>query len=471
MGRIIVIGMGSSDFSNISNRIFELINSNKKIYARTKKHEVISQLIKNNKIIFFDNLYEEAQSLDVVDKLIVNKLIKASENEDIIYLVPGSPFVLEKSVDLLINEKVELEIINNQSFADLIFSRILYVTDGYKTISGRDYNNFKVDYSIDLLIQEIDNEFLLDEIMLEIGEIYPSNTKFSIVKDGGLDTEEIYSDFIENYSRKIIPNHQTTLLIQKPENTSDFSDLLEIADTLRGPEGCPWDIEQTHASMRQDLLEEAYEVVQAIDEDDPDGLLEELGDLLFQVIMHSQIAKENGDFNIINVINGISNKLILRHPHVFEDLNLDKTSKVLQNWDSIKYSQRKFSTFWERLKDSRGLPSTIRAYKIIDKVTRIGFDWNNTGEILGKVKEEYDEVIEALENSEALREELGDLLFTVSNLCHHLGFEPELLLSEACDKFVNRFRIMEEIATEESLDIQALEKNELERLWQISKLQ
>lgn len=471
MGKIIVIGMGSSDFTQINGQALEIINSNNKIYSRTERHEVINVLKEIKEIVFLDKYYDSADTIEKVDEKIVEELLKESINEDIVYLVPGSPFVLEKSVELLIKKDIELEIINNQSFADLVFSRINYVTDGYRTISGKDYNNFKVDFSIDLLIQEVDNEFLLDEIILNISEIYPMETKFSIIKDGGLKTEEIYQDSLSNYSRRIKPNHQTTLLIHRPDGLYDFSSLVEISDFLRGPDGCPWDIEQTHSSMRQDLLEEAYEVVEAINEEDPEGLLEELGDLLFQVVMHSQVAKENGDFNIINVINGISKKLILRHPHVFGDLNLDKSAKVLQNWDSIKYSQRNFNTFWERLNDSRGLPSTIRAYKIIDKVTRIGFDWNETGEILGKVKEEYDEVIEALEDPKALREELGDLLFTVANLCHHLGYEPELLLTEACDKFVNRFKTMEETAQEECLDIQALDKSELERLWQASKLQ
>lgn len=470
MSRIIVIGMGSSDFSAIHGRALELINENKKLFVRTVKHEVISKLRHTKEIISFDEFYEEASSLEEVDELIAKTLIEKSKEEEILYLVPGSPFVLENSVELLINSGAELEIINNQSFADLVFSRIVYVTQGYKTISGRDYKNFKVDFSTDLVIQEIDSEYLLDELILEISEVYPLDTKFSIVKDGGLKSEEIYTDILGNYSRTILPNHQTTLVIHKPEGIFDFSDLVEISDTLRGPEGCPWDIEQTHESMRQDLLEEAYEVVDAIDNEDPESIEEELGDLLFQVVMHSQIAKENGDFNIINVINKVNNKLILRHPHVFTDLNLDKTAKVLQNWDSIKYSQRNINAFWERLMDSKGLPSTIRAYKIIDKVTRIGFDWDETGQILEKVKEEYDEVIEAIDNPQALKEELGDLLFTAVNLCHHLGYEPELLLSDACDKFVNRFKTMEEIAKEKGDEIQSLDKGELERLWQISKL-
>lgn len=470
MARIIVIGLGSGDISNISKNICDIINSHKIVYARTAQHEAIKSLTQEKEIRFFDNLYMEADSISSVDELIVEKLIEVSERYDLVYLVPGSPFVLEKSVELLIKKNLDIEIINNQSFADLVFSRLRHVTDGYKTISARDYSGFNYDFTVDLLIQEIDNEYLLDEIMLEVGEIYPPKTKFSLVKDGGLVSEEIYTDFLENYNRNIIPNHQTTLLIYKPCEIYDFSGLLSTADKLRGPDGCPWDREQTHESMRQDLLEEAYEVVDAINKNDPDGLMEELGDLLFQVVMHSQIAKENGDFSIVDVIDGANSKFILRHPHVFQDLHLDKSSKVLQNWDSAKYSQRKMNTFWERLDDSKGLPSTIQAFKIIDKVTRIGFDWNNSDEILAKVKEEYKEVVDALDSPHALEEELGDLLFTIVNLCHYLGYEAEILLKKANDKFVGRFKLMEEFAEESGKDIQFLDKDELEELWQNSKL-
>lgn len=470
MGKIQVIGAGSTDIRQISQEIFDELATGKKIFARTLKNETILELSKRYEIFSFDSYYENGKNVEAVEKEIFLTLEKEAKKEDLIYLVPGSPFVLEKAVSLLIDKKLPLSFINNQAAADLVFSRLSYVTDGYRTLSAKDFNIHKADYSLDLLIQEIEDAYSLDELFLKLSDLYTADTSFSIIKDGGLATEEIYTDKIKNYSRKIVPNHQTSLLVYKPkEGIYAFADLLETTDILRGPEGCPWDIEQDHKSLRQDLLSEAYEAVNAINNNDLDNLCEELGDLLYLIAFHSQIAYENGDFSIRDVVNDINNKLIYRHPHVFSDLKLDKSTKVLQNWDSIKYSSRDIRKFWERLASNKGNPSTIRVYDIIDKVTRIGFNWNSKDEVLKKVIEEYDEVVEALDDPKHLEEELGDLLFTVSNLCHYLGYKPELLLTNACNKFVGRFRKMEEVAESCGEDIKDVGQVRLEELWQISK--
>lgn len=396
MGKIQVIGAGSTDIRQISQEIFDELATGKKIFARTLKNEAILELSKRYEIFSFDSYYENGKNVEAVEKEIFLTLEKEAKKEDLIYLVPGSPFVLEKAVSLLIDKKLPLSFINNQAAADLVFSRLSYVTDGYRTLSAKDFNIHKADYSLDLLIQEIEDAYSLDELFLKLSDLYTADTSFSIIKDGGLATEEIYTDKIKNYSRKIVPNHQTSLLVYKPkEGIYAFADLLETTDILRGPEGCPWDIEQDHKSLRQDLLSEAYEAVNAINNNDLDNLCEELGDLLYLIAFHSQIAYENGDFSIRDVVNDINNKLIYRHPHVFSDLKLDKSTKVLQNWDSIKYSSRDIRKFWERLASNKGNPSTIRVYDIIDKVTRIGFNWNSKDEVLKKVIEEYDEVVEA----------------------------------------------------------------------------
>ena len=470
MGQILVIGLGSTDISAISKEIREKLEGDNKIFVRTKFHQAIKDLEKDFDLNYLDYFYEEEEDIEEVDKKIASYLKDQAGQGDIIYLVPGSPFVLERAVDLMLKEGLDLDFINNQAAADLVLESLKHITSGYKTISAKDYSIFKTDYSLDLLIQEIDNEYVLDELIIKLLDSYPGSTKFALIKDAGLSSQEIYTDKLENYSRKIYPNHQTSLLIYNPEEkVYSFADLLETTDTLRGPEGCPWDIEQDHKSLRQDLLEEAYELVAAINNEDADNICEELGDLLFQVTLHSQIAYENGDFSIFDVTNRVNNKLIFRHPHVFGDLTLDKSSKVLQNWDSIKYSSREVNKFWQRLEGSKGNPSTLWAYDIIDKVTRIGFDWTKREEVLAKVKEEYDEVVEALDSPVELEEELGDLLFTVVNLCHYLGYEAELLLTAACEKFIGRFKVMEDLAEKENLDIKEVGKEKLEDLWQLSK--
>lgn len=470
MGNILVIGLGSTDISDLTNKSVEKIKNSKFIFSRTKKHNVIETLQRDLDIRHFDSLYERAENIEEVDSLIVEILLKESKDKEITYLVPGSPYVLEKTVELLLNSNRNITIINNPSASEVVLSSVNQVTEGYKTISGKDFKLWDIDFNLDTIIQEIDSEYILDEMMISLSEVYPEESKFSIVKDAGLDTQEIYTDKFKNYSRKISPNHQTSILIYKTKDSlNNFSNLLEITDKLRGPDGCPWDIEQTHESMRQNLLEEAYEAVEAIDNKDYDNLVEELGDVLFQVVFHSQIGYEDGYFSINDVIKSIIEKLIYRHPHVFGDLKLDKSAKVLQNWDSIKYNSKEVNYFWERLNSSKGMPSTIWSYDIIEKVTNIGFDWENKEQILDKVKEEYFEVKEALNDPKHLEEELGDLLFTVVNLSHYLGYEAELLLTKTCDKFVNRFKEMENIAIKEDKDIMKLDTEELEKLWQISK--
>lgn len=470
MAQILVIGLGSTDISALGAQAREQIKTKKKVFARTRFHQALVDLEKDCELRFLDFFYEEEENIEEVDTKIANYLERQAETEDIVYLVPGSPFVLERAVELMIKKGLDLDFINNQAAADLVFSSLKHITSGYRTLSAKDYSIFTSDYSLDLLVQEIDDQYILDELMLKLLDSYPGSTRFSLIKDAGLASQEIYTDRLENYSRNLIPNHQTSLLIYKPEEkVYSFADLLETTDILRGPEGCPWDIEQSHESLRQDFLEEAYELVAAINNKDPDNICEELGDLLFQVTIHSQIAYENGDFSIYDVVNRVNNKLIFRHPHVFGDLTLDKSSKVLQNWDSIKYSSREINKFWQRLEGSKGNPSSLWAYDIIDKVTRIGFDWASRDEILAKVKEEYNEVVEALDSAVELEEELGDLLFTVVNLCHYLGYEAELLLTATCEKFIGRFKIMEDLAEGEELDIKEVGKDKLEELWQRSK--
>ncbi|MDO5028406.1 MAG: nucleoside triphosphate pyrophosphohydrolase [Bacillota bacterium] len=470
MGQILVIGLGSTDLSAISEKILAELRTKKKIFLRTKAHEAAKDLQADFDLFSLDSFYEEEEDLERVDEKIASFLEKEAEKEDLIYLVPGSPFVLERAVSLMIEKGLDLDFINNQSAADVVFASLKHITSGYRTLAAKDVSIHNIDYSLDLLIQEIDHEYILDELILKLLDSYPSSAKFSLIKNGGLDSQEIYTDRLENYQRKIIPNHQTSLLVYKADQERyTFSDLLQTTDILRGPEGCPWDMEKTHEDLRQDLLEEAYEAVYAINNNDLDNLCEELGDLLFQVSLHAQIAYENGDFSINDVINSINSKLIYRHPHVFGDFKLDKSSKVLQNWDSIKYSSRDINKFWQRLDSSKGNPSTLWAYDIIDKVTRIGFDWSNKEEILEKVKEEYREVVGALNSPTDLEEELGDLLFTVVNLCHYLGYEAELLLTSACHKFIARFKFMEDLAEDQGLDIKEIGKDKLEEFWQVSK--
>lgn len=258
----------------------------------------------------------------------------------------------------------------------------------------------------------------------------------------------------------------------KQKEKYDINDLLEIMRCLRAPGGCPWDAEQTHESIRKNLIEETYEVVEAIDKKDSGMLLEELGDLLMQVVFHTQIEEEKGSFNFDDVADGVCKKLIERHPHVFGEVEVSGVDDVLDNWDAIKRrkkGQKKGSE--PMLSVPRELPALMRAAKIQQKASAVGFDWPDVSGAYDKITEETQELRKAVESGvkEDISDELGDLLFSVVNVSRFLKCDAEEALTTASDKFINRFIRVEQLAKENGVDMEKASLEELDRLWDIVK--
>lgn len=257
-------------------------------------------------------------------------------------------------------------------------------------------------------------------------------------------------------------------MVFKEKSSYNFNDLIEIVKILRSPNGCPWDREQTHKSIRSDLIEETYEVIEAIDTDDLELLKEELGDLLLQVAFHSEIESEKATFTIDDVCDGICKKLIIRHPHVFGDVNAETTDEVLNNWDAIKMQTKSQNTQTQAiLSVSKALPSLMRSTKIQKKAAKVGFDWNSVDGAFDKLCEEVQELKIAIENDdkENQREELGDVLFSAVNVARFLNIDSEHALYDACDKFTNRFSAVEELALKRGIDMKTATLEELDSLW------
>lgn len=249
----------------------------------------------------------------------------------------------------------------------------------------------------------------------------------------------------------------------------DFNDLVEIMKYLRAPDGCPWDRVQTHESIRSNFIEETYEVIEAIDNKDSELLKEELGDVLLQVVFHSEMSAEENEFDINDVINGVCKKLVERHPHVFGDVKADNSEEALLSWDNVKMnskSQKKQSEAMDSV--SKALPSLMRAEKIQKKAAKVGFDWDNVDGALDKVAEETDELKEAVDSGsyEQQCEELGDLLFSVVNVSRFLKVDSEKALYDACDKFTDRFKALEILADERGIDIKTASLSQLDSLWE-----
>lgn len=246
------------------------------------------------------------------------------------------------------------------------------------------------------------------------------------------------------------------------------ADLLEIVKILRAPGGCPWDAEQTHESIKKNLIEETYEVIEAINKNDKELLLEELGDLLLQVALHAEMEREINTFDFDDVCNGIAQKLIIRHPHVFGDVKADTTDEVLSNWDAIKRQTKHQKTTTESmLSVPRELPALMRSSKIQQKAAKVGFDWKNADGALEKVDEEIAEVKEAFVggNPEEISEELGDLLFAVVNVTRFANTDAEEALTAATDKFLSRFAGVEKKAAEKGLNMKDTSLDVLDELW------
>lgn len=256
------------------------------------------------------------------------------------------------------------------------------------------------------------------------------------------------------------------------KNSYTVQDLVEIIRLLREPGGCPWDAEQTHESIKKNLIEETYEVIEAINKGDKVLLCEELGDLLMQVVFHAQMEKEIGEFDFDAVSDGVCKKLIERHPHVFGEVAVSGVDDVLTNWDDIKRkSKGQKTTTQSMLSVPRELPALMRATKLQKKAADVGFDWSDVSGALDKLEEEIGELRAAIDNNDAenMTEELGDVLFSAVNVSRFIKSDAEEALTAASDKFLARFTKVEALANERGIDMNASTLEELDRLWDEAK--
>ncbi|MFQ6847991.1 MAG: nucleoside triphosphate pyrophosphohydrolase, partial [Clostridium perfringens] len=406
-------------------------------------------------------------------------ITKIKDDEDLIYAVPGHPLVAEKSVINLIElckeNNIQYEVLPAVSFVDAMMEALqVDPIEGVKIIDAFDMKNQILDKRVGTIITQVYNNFIASEVKLRLLEGYEDDTEIIFVRAAGVEgLESIRKIPLYELDWQEDIDYLTSIYIPKDlGNKKDFQDLLDIIETLRNPGGCPWDREQTHESLKSALLEECYEVIDAIENEDEDALIEELGDVLLQVVFHASIGKEDGYFDIMDVIGGISNKMINRHPHVFGNEEANTSEQVLVNWDEIKKEEKGIKTLTEEMQNiAKSLPATTRAYKVQKKAKKVGFDWDDVNCAMDKVKEELNEIKDVYncEDKSIIEGEVGDLLFACINVARFLEVDGELALDKTIKKFIKRFSYIENEAIKNNKNLKDMTLEEMDKLWEEAK--
>ncbi|MDM0868108.1 nucleoside triphosphate pyrophosphohydrolase [Clostridium perfringens] len=476
-----IMGLGPGAYEALTIGALKELKNNKNIYFRTEKHPTVD-FLKDEGIKFesYDHAYEKYDSFDDVYKYIAEDLItKIKDDEDLIYAVPGHPLVAEKSVINLIElckeNNIQYEVLPAVSFVDAMMEALqVDPIEGVKIIDAFDMKNQILDKRVGTIITQVYNNFIASEVKLRLLEGYEDDTEIIFVRAAGVEgLESIRKIPLYELDWQEDIDYLTSIYIPKDlGNKKDFQDLLDIIETLRNPGGCPWDREQTHESLKSALLEECYEVIDAIENEDEDALIEELGDVLLQVVFHASIGKEDGYFDIMDVIGGISNKMINRHPHVFGNEEANTSEQVLVNWDEIKKEEKGIKTLTEEMQNiAKSLPATTRAYKVQKKAKKVGFDWDDVNCAMDKVKEELNEIKEVYncEDKSIIEGEVGDLLFACINVARFLEVDGELALDKTIKKFIKRFSYIENEAIKNNKNLKGMTLEEMDKLWEEAK--
>ncbi|MCU9594337.1 nucleoside triphosphate pyrophosphohydrolase [Caldibacillus thermolactis] len=479
MSSITIVGLGAGDINQLPLGVYRTLKGDRPIYLRTKEHPVVNQLAQEGvKFTSFDYLYEEKNQFEDVYRLIVEELCKEAKDKDIIYAVPGHPMVAEKTVQLLIEKKDhDIRLEGGQSFLDALFQSVLVdPIEGFQLLDGTDIKKEEVQPTQHIIIGQVYDQMIASHVKLELMEIFPDSYEIYIITNAGLPNEvvkklplyELDHDFkISNLTSLYIPPVKDETILYK-----QFSYLRQVIATLRGPHGCPWDKKQTHESLKKYLLEEAYELLEAIDENDDDHIVEELGDVLLQVMLHAQIGEDEGYFTIDDVIESITTKMIHRHPHVFANVVVESASDVVSNWQKIKENEkgRRSTTTFSDI--PKGLPALLYAEELQKSAKRKGFDWQEIEPVIEKVKEELNEWLDEIKvnpKSKRVQSEFGDLLFSMVNIARFLNINSEEALIQTNQKFIRRFDFVCEKVKETGKDFSEFTLEELDQFWNMAK--
>ncbi|KJF27254.1 nucleotide pyrophosphohydrolase [Clostridium aceticum] len=484
MAKLTIVGLGPGGKEHLTLAALTAMKQHKEVYLRTEKHPVVANL-KEEGIQYktFDAVYEEKENFQEVYQFIVDDLVKKAKEEDILYAVPGHPYVAEHTVQMLTEackkeEGIKKVVYPAMSFIDAMFMALeIDPIGGFKLLDGLQLDKQQPDTNIANIITQVYDPLIASDVKLRLMNYYDDEQEIFVVKNAGItEFQRIEKVPLYMLDRLDWIDYLTSLYIPgidiEQKKYYNVNNLVEIMEILRSKEGCPWDIKQTHDSLKPYLIEESYEVLEAIDQKDDILLEEELGDLLLQVIFHSQIAKERDVFTMEDVVRGICEKLIFRHPHVFKGEKADTSKEAIQTWEQQKQQEKQIKSIADSMtKIPKELPALLKAEKVQKKAANVGFDWDKLEDVVHKVKEELQEVLEAEEAKDAdkIKEEAGDLIFAVVNLTRFLKVNPEDALSATCRKFINRFQYIEAAAAKTGKSLEKMTLEEMDLLWEEAK--
>jgi tetrapyrrole methylase family protein/MazG family protein len=477
---ITILGLGPGNPDHLTREAWDVLNSATEIFLRTSQHPTVTALPSTLEVHSFDELYESEENVEEVYREIVARVLELGERpRGVVYAVPGNPFVAEATAPEIVRRAkaagIPVRLVHGLSFIEPILSALgvdllpqTAIVDALDLVSQ---HHPLFPPNAPALIAQVHSKQVAGEIKITLMAQYPDEHPVQLVHAAGTVDENVETIPLHDIDRSEYIAALTALYVPPLGEYTAFEEFQELIAHLRAPEGCPWDREQTHQSLRRNLIEEAYEVVEAIDADDPKAMAEEFGDLLAQIVLHAQIAAEYGEYRMSEVIHGITTKLISRHPHVFGVLELKDSEAVIANWEHLKADERRSKGDTRGVLDgvAAALPALSQAEVYTARAARVGFEWPNLEGVLGDVAEEIEE-LKAAESAEEKAAEYGDILFALVNLSRWLKIDPEAALRAANARFKRRFAYVEESARQQGRELKDMTLAEMDQLWDEGKV-
>ena len=470
---ITVVSLGPGDPKLLTLQTADALRKARCLILRTARHRT-AEWLQEEGVTFtdFDALYDEHDDFDSLHTEMARRLWAAAKEKSVTFAVidaqtDGAVRALRASCP----EDGKVVILPGVTMADSCLALLPEKFDQngkVRILPAMDALEAAPDPATPLLVTEIFDRMLACDLKLRLSDLYGDEAEVVLFPTSAkINRKPLVIPMME-LDRQRTYDHTVCLYVPamalEQRHRYCFDDLLKVMHTLR--QRCPWDGEQTHESLRKYLLEEAYEAVGAIDEDDMDHLADELGDVLLQIAFHADIAQEIGEFSMGDVTSAIVSKLIYRHAHIFGNVHCNTAEEVAQSWEQLKKAEKGLTTQASVLEDvSQGLPALMRAAKVQKKAANVGFDWDDALQALPKIHEEADEVLAELEAGRDPGEELGDLLFSCVNVARLAGQEPEMLLKAATEKFIRRFTAMEKLIISDEKSLEGLTLAEMDVYW------